>query len=63
MTTISIVDAAILSHLSKQPANSQRLKLTKRLSPAAKGLTANFKRAEMRTTALHGRNLPHFSYR
>jgi hypothetical protein len=38
MTTISIVDAAILSHLSKQPSESHRLKLTRRLSPAAKGL-------------------------
>jgi len=50
MTTISIIDAAILSHLSKQPGKSQRLKLTGRLSPAAKGLAANFKRSDVRTS-------------
>jgi hypothetical protein len=49
MTTISIVDAAILSHLSKQPSESQRLNLTKRLSPAAKGLAVNLKRTNVKT--------------
>jgi hypothetical protein len=48
MTTISIVDAAILSHLSKQPSESHRLKLTRRLSPAAKGLAVNLRQASVK---------------
>jgi hypothetical protein len=42
MTTITIKDAAILSHLSKQPKESDRRKLTARLSPSAKPLAAQF---------------------
>jgi hypothetical protein len=39
MTTISITDAAILSHLSKQlPSKKQRILLTSRLGAAAKRL-------------------------
>ena len=50
MTTISIVDAAILSYLSKQPNESQRLQLTRRLSPAARGLAVNLKRGNVKTS-------------
>ncbi len=38
MTRISILDAAILSHLSKQPKELDRKLLTSRLSDAAKDL-------------------------
>ena len=50
MTTISIVDAAILSHLSKQPPEAQRLKLTRRLTPAARDLAPSFKRSDAQTS-------------
>ena len=43
MTTISITEAAILSHLSKRPSNPQRLKLTTRLGPDAKLLAKKLK--------------------
>lgn len=36
MTTLTLLDAAILAHLSKQPIESRRKRLTRRLSPAAK---------------------------
>jgi hypothetical protein len=44
MTTISIKDAAILSHLSKQPRESDRLLLTRRLGDDAKILARSLKR-------------------
>jgi hypothetical protein len=36
MTTITIVDAAILAHLSKQPKENVRTELTSRLSLEAR---------------------------
>jgi len=44
MTTISIKEAAILSHLSKQPRESDRLLLTRRLGSDAKLLARKLKR-------------------
>ena len=41
MTTITIVEAAILAHLSKQPKESDRRKLTKRLGLEAQKLAKN----------------------
>jgi hypothetical protein len=38
MTTITITEAAILAHLSKQPKESDRKMLTKRLGLEAKKL-------------------------
>jgi len=38
MTTITIKEAAILSYLSKQPIESERIELTKRLGVEAKEL-------------------------
>jgi len=41
MTTITILEAAILAHLSKQPKESIRRMLTKRLGPEARKLAKN----------------------
>lgn len=46
MTTITIVEAAILAHLSKQPNESDRRLLTKRLGKEARKLAATLKRIE-----------------
>jgi hypothetical protein len=43
MTTISIKEAAILAHLSKQPKESVRKLLTARLGPDAKKLAKTLK--------------------
>ncbi len=45
MTTITIKDAAILSHLSKQPREIDRRLLTSRLGSDAKVLARTLKRA------------------
>jgi hypothetical protein len=44
MTTITIKEAAILSHLSKQPRESDRVLLTRRLGSDAKKLARTLKR-------------------
>jgi hypothetical protein len=41
MTTITIVEAAILAHLSKQPKEADRRRLTKRLGLEARKLAKN----------------------
>ena len=47
MTTISIKDAAILSHLSKQPRERDRLLLTSRLGSDAKILARTLRREDV----------------
>jgi len=44
MTTITIKEAAILTHLSKQPREADRILLTKRLGPEAKELAKGLRR-------------------
>jgi hypothetical protein len=44
MTTITLVEAAILAHLSKQPKEANRKLLTARLGPDAKRLAKGMRR-------------------
>ena len=49
-TTITITDAAILAHLSKQPKEPQRRKLTKRLSKEARPLAKQMRQRKTKVT-------------
>lgn len=44
MTTLTIKEAAILAHLSKQPKEKDRVLLTKRLGPEARELAKALRR-------------------